>query len=548
MVVIKKDPTPQQIKILEENGNCAVIASPGSGKTFTISRKIGDIVSTLPWYKGIIAISYTNKASDELKHRALKMSSDVKNSFFGTIDSFFVGEIIMPFMRQMFGNATTEIKFVKIAESAFFEEFGTALEVMEQSKSLTQDDFNTLRTLYLTGEIILELFGKLALYLLKINPSVSLYLRSRFTHIFIDEYQDCGWDQHRFFIECVELGIIGVAVGDLNQSIYAFSKKDPAYLNSLTTNGSFKTYPLDVNHRCHKSIANYATKFLNPTVIGLPTVDEIRVFLRELDGDEKQIGEWISDAIPRIQKKFGIENNSDFAILSRNNASLARVRQHITQDTFLPEETPLDKYNIKWCLFFKRLITYLLNGDISALDLLEDYLSNDDNGVFFSRLCSELLLLKNQIALDPQNLVTYLDQLVSFAVQILPNDKSKKAVEQLQQTVSTEIYLSSFIPPNKDQVQLMTLHKSKGLEFRVVFHLDLYDWVMPGFKWMKEQDQKELVQDKNLHYVGITRAKDIVIFCVGNKRYNAKNQQQDGKRSQFLGQNHLLGYFKSIKS
>ena len=49
-----------------------------------LSKNIPD----LPEYKGVIAISFTNKASDELKRRCKQRCADTKQSFFGTIDKF----------------------------------------------------------------------------------------------------------------------------------------------------------------------------------------------------------------------------------------------------------------------------------------------------------------------------------------------------------------------------------------------------------------------------------------------------------------------------
>lgn len=84
----------------------------------------------------------------------------------------------------------------------------------------------------------------------------------------------------------------------------------------------------------------------------------------------------------------------------------------------------------------------------------------------------------------------------------------------------------------------MTLHKAKGLEFDVVFHLDLYNWILPGYKSLKG-DASELTQDLNLHYVSITRAKKFVILCCSTKRTNSKEQVQDAVPSDFYARTGL---------
>ncbi|MEK7070828.1 MAG: 3'-5' exonuclease, partial [Patescibacteria group bacterium] len=82
--------------------------------------------------------------------------------------------------------------------------------------------------------------------------------------------------------------------------------------------------------------------------------------------------------------------------------------------------------------------------------------------------------------------------------------------------------------------QLMTIHKSKGLEFSVVFHLDLYQWIIPSGKAIAEKDQEELIQSLNLHYVGITRAKDVCVLCTSTKRHNYENRILSADPSEFL--------------
>lgn len=63
-----RQPTDEQKRIIRHDGNIVVTAKPGSGKTYTIVEKIADILPDLPAHKGVIAISFTNKASDELKN------------------------------------------------------------------------------------------------------------------------------------------------------------------------------------------------------------------------------------------------------------------------------------------------------------------------------------------------------------------------------------------------------------------------------------------------------------------------------------------------
>lgn len=102
-----KTPTDEQAKAIECQGNTVITARPGSGKTFTISQKIFAESKTLLSYQGIIAISYTRKASEELKTRCERLGTKRNSSFFGTIDSFCLHEIVDPFLSRYNGRKTT---------------------------------------------------------------------------------------------------------------------------------------------------------------------------------------------------------------------------------------------------------------------------------------------------------------------------------------------------------------------------------------------------------------------------------------------------------
>ena len=78
--------------------------------------------------------------------------------------------------------------------------------------------------------------------------------------------------------------------------------------------------------------------------------------------------------------------------------------------------------------------------------------------------------------------------------------------------------LEMFAPARKDQLNILTIHKAKGLEFDAVFHMDLYEYVFT----FPNQSDEDLQQAINLHYVGITRAKKVCYLINGKYRYRAK--------------------------
>lgn len=84
----------------------------------------------------------------------------------------------------------------------------------------------------------------------------------------------------------------------------------------------------------------------------------------------------------------------------------------------------------------------------------------------------------------------------------------------------------------------MTYHKSKGLEFDVVFLMDCYRYIIPN-----EYNKKytNLEADENLHYVGLTRGKEAVYILLGTERFRSKKSDYiSASESIFLSRNGLV--------
>jgi DNA helicase-2/ATP-dependent DNA helicase PcrA len=104
-------------------------------------------------------------------------------------------------------------------------------------------------------------------------------------------------------------------------------------------------------------------------------------------------------------------------------------------------------------------------------------------------------------------------QLINMAKNTL--DKGKEGLEQFM----NEIALMSDDAGNDEKiekVQLMTIHKSKGLEFPIVFLVGLEDGVFPGNQ--ASCDPEELAEERRLMYVAVTRAQDVLFFSRAESR------------------------------
>jgi DNA helicase-2/ATP-dependent DNA helicase PcrA len=538
------DPTAEQRQIIDEVKSCVVIAIPGSGKTFTLARKIQTVIPELPYYRGVIAISYTNKASDELKHRSTHGLSDKKSSFFGTIDKFCISEVVIPFVRHRYGLPGSGIaRIVRLSEAGLDTDAAKLLAKQIESTSGTAD-IGFLIDRYKQGHVYLESVGKLANWLFDNVESCRLYLKARYTHVFIDEYQDSGFEQHQLFLKLKALGLVAVAVGDLNQSIFAFSKKSSKHLFDLTQSADFEKFSLTKNRRCHQSIAAYATKLINQS-FNVDITDEKRVFLKIVTGDESSIGEWISGAIPKVKERFVFSRNLEIAILVRGARTAELVCSKLKVPFHYVELTPLDEVPGELAPFFIECLRSVLDPAATITDLVEKLLESDSTGKVRSAVFQLLVQARDLIDDDSSGWVSLL---IDAAKLSFPKVNEPEAVHALLEVSTNRRLLDSYRPPRPDEVQVMTLHKSKGLEFEVVFHLDLYDWILPGYEWIKNNDKEDWIQTINLHYVGITRAKKACFLCSSTSRHKSDGTVVTATTSRFVTRSDLSAIRTNLKS
>jgi superfamily I DNA/RNA helicase len=506
-------PTEQQILIIEYDGNSVVIAAPGSGKTYVLSEKIKINLKNLHEHQGCIAISYTNKASNELKNRSLSNGENPMCSFFGTIDKFNLSEIIIPFGKQLFGIPKTEIKISKISSLSNEEKdnliwFNRSLTLGD----ILEDQLAILKSLFLNGLILIETFGIMANYVFLNSIACQKYIRARYKYLYIDEYQDSGFEQHQIFLLIKSLNIKAVAVGDINQSIYASSGKDAKYLEELTRDEDFKCFKLDKNHRCHPSIINYSNYLLNPKTELIPTLSN-QIFYAQISGNEKNIANWLDKVIGVVQKEFKIDKRNQIAILTRTSRTGDIINLELKEPHKLLVSNELDINLNVWSAIFSNLLNYIFDNSFKFIDVIEVFTSYDK---FTS---SELKKLSNsKKIIDSMTFSTNIDvvkikqEFIKVASIIAPNSESTESIELLNNVINNPVELKSYEPANENEVNILTLHKSKGLEFDIVFHLDLYEWVFPNKQPGANNDFNNPIygdwkQDVNLHYVGITRAR-----------------------------------------
>lgn len=527
-------PSEEQARAIHYQGDMVIMARPGSGKTSVLSCKIRNIVSELRPYQGVIAISYTNKASDELERRCRANAFDVKSSFFGTIDKFCLNEIIYPFMRHIIPS-NRELKAVDFSEMPkpllpYKEKPDGFLDLIEHDYCIAvQLLWKSLEE----GFIPLNAVGAIARYVLENSEACQKYLTAHYRAICIDEYQDSGLHQHNLFLALNYYGLMAVAVGDSDQSIFAFAKKDSRYLLELPSK-CFTRFDITTNFRSHPSINDYALRLLNPAHPIAPTNDN-RVFIKRVDGDQRAIGTWLSTAIPHLMSHYHVPSANKVAILCRSENSMRLIAEQLRIPSHIFENSPFMETPKEEADIFSDLLKLRHDRQLTAETLIEKaglhLLSPKD----LKALRQSLIYCRS--CLDTDLIATVLNAFTVLTGQ-LPSDTGRSELEAICGDASK---LRFFHTQSPDAVQIMTLHKSKGMEFDLVFHADLYDHVLPKRRYPPNTFGQVFFENYeqclNLHYVGITRAVKACVLLTSNRRLNGNGEDKPGAPSQFIGQN-----------
>lgn len=528
-------PSAEQAQAIQCASDMVIVARPGSGKTSVLSCKVRNLVSGLRRHQGIIAISFTNKASDELDRRCKADAFDVKSSFFGTIDDFCLREIVFPFARQLMPVAAT-VKTAKIRElpEAVIHML-PATPIQDGTVAKTAEFLPFLQAALAQGFVPLEGVGMLARYVVDHSLACQKYLVARYFAVYIDEYQDSGYFQHQLFLRLKTLGLTAVAVGDSDQSIYAFAHKDPRYLMALAAKGSgFAHFAITTNFRSHPSINDFALRLLDPNHPIAPTND-MRVLIKTVDGDQRAMGVWLNTAVPQLIRNFQVASANKVAILCRHQHSARLIADYLGLAHHLVEESPFEAAPAAEASLFSDLLRLRYDQQLTAEALIErpgmPKLSSKE------RRAIRRTLLSCRSCLDSDLVATVL----SAATYLLGQPPSADGVMVLGGVCGDPDKLRRFQRPSRDAVQIMTLHKAKGLEFDLVFHADLYDHVIPTRLYPPGTFGQVIfeneVQCLNLHYVGITRAVKACVLMTSNFRINGQGALKSGAPSQFIGRN-----------
>ncbi len=356
--------------VINTEGACLIIAGAGSGKTKVLTHKIAYLMQekdVLPW--NILAITFTNKAANEMKERIVGLVGDVaQDIWMGTFHSICV-RILRKFIDRIGFESSFIIfdtsdqrtmikgclKDLNIDDKMFTDrsvqaEISNAKNQMldpEQYSVQANGDFRkekiaTIYELYQkrlkeNNAIDFDDIINYTIKILKENEDVLDYYANKFKYVLVDEYQDTNKAQ--FTLISLFASVHGniTVVGDSDQSIYAFRGADIS--NILNFERDFKNakiIKLEQNYRCtgnileaaNSVIKNNETKYKKKLWTENEKGNLPKVYSAENEYDE---GSFIVEQINRLRRGEYFKY-SDFAILYRMNTQSRAIEDILRRE------------------------------------------------------------------------------------------------------------------------------------------------------------------------------------------------------------------------
>jgi ATP-dependent DNA helicase Rep len=343
-------------------GPLLVLAGAGSGKTGVITHKIAYLIDEagIAPHK-IAAITFTNKAAKEMQERVTKLAGGrAEGLIISTFHSLGV-RILRQEARALGLKPGFSILDASDASSLFQELAGNVdkarLRMLATKVSLwknaligpeaaltgANDEIERVAaTIYIAYERALRAYQavdfddliRLPVELFQKNEEVAQKWRSRIWHLLVDEYQDTNGCQNQMMQLLTHGRDSFTAVGDDDQSIYAWRGADVANLHSLRDNyPRLKVIKLEQNYRSTGRILQAANVLIahNPKVFEKKLWSEhgpgdaIRIQACR-DGDEE--ARWVGETLDthRFQRRT---KYSDYAILYRGNHQARAFEQQL---------------------------------------------------------------------------------------------------------------------------------------------------------------------------------------------------------------------------
>ncbi|MDO4344031.1 MAG: ATP-dependent helicase [Eubacteriales bacterium] len=439
-----------------------------------------------------------------------------------------------------------------VPEEVFREIYRNYQKRMEEARLLDYDDL-----MVCTWELLSQ------------RADILSALRQRFQYILIDEFQDINKLQYEIIKLLAAPRNNLFVVGDDDQSIYRFRGAKPELmLNFPKEFKDAEQITLDLNFRCPGNIMDVAARVIGRNAVRFPKdIHKVKAdgspVEKLLFRNQAEESLWIIHRIQEHVQKGG--QYEDIAILYRSNTDAGMPAQKLME------------YNIPFCMrdalpnlfehwISKHIILYLkvAMGSRRRQDILQiinrpkRYIGReclDEAEVSFERLrmyyeekywvvqkIDKLERdLKQLAGMDPYTAIHYIRHGIGYELYLkeyaqyrnIREDDLYEVLDRLAESAKNKqtheewfAYIEKYTQMLAEQqrnekkkenaVTLTTFHSAKGLEFPIVFLIDVNEEIIPHKKALLQSDIEE---ERRMFYVGLTRASRQLYICSLKEKY-----------------------------
>lgn len=529
----------------------AVLAGPGSGKTRTLSHRARHLLRSQPDTKALL-LTFTNKAAAEMKNRAVGVAavrSDRLDA--GTFHSF--GMRLLRSHGAMIGLATD----FEIMDDIEAREFAATVAVTAgvddtfgpwqhhrlrrtQPSEATAAFGAAYQAAKLADEVVD--FDDLVVYtadLLNEHEELARAYGGRYAHLLVDEFQDTNAVQFDI-VQAIAPHTQTVSVfADDDQAIFRFVGAETANIRRFVEALGAVEYPLTCNYRSRQRIVDCANALIaaDPRASGrtmradkvggevdLRAYDSVEHEAEEIADEVEQILAETSAASIAMLVRSGYRANELVTALHRRGVPVTDWRG----DAYEPQErrtfaTAMSALRGTLTGRRARNLCALLDVDETEHTSTHEFL----NSVAENPVAHELLHLR-QMAFDGAGAIDLARQAQIAVAAGDPNAGAKIAplVDAVADFVthdpefSVDDLLSELAlgsggrPPTQGGgVRVATLHKTKGLQWPIVYLLGLEEGHTPDYR----SDEDDLPDERRACFVGVCRAEDRLVLTFAQR-------------------------------
>lgn len=559
--------------------NTLVIAGPGAGKTELLAQKAlylfeNDLCN---YPSNILAISFKKDAAENIQERVNRRLSNKYGKRFvsKTFDSFaklILDRFYMTLPKELKPTSNYEIATDDIKKDAYSKVFNNAFgrtnDIDEEISSLNLENIDKKSEEYAIWKNLLfgykksyltfNMISYLTLYIFRHNKYVKHIIKTAFPFVFLDEFQDTTSVQYAILKEIfLESQVNITAVGDNKQQIMIWAGAKKEIFNDYITDFHADRILLYENHRSAQKIVTLEKRMYGlldeqeqfNTVGTSDAEGEVLLFETETTAEEAEmIG---TDILHKI--KSGLEP-SNIAILVKQ-----KPKDYTgTLENWLYCHNVHARVEAEYQDNMSENITkMILQSILTAIDYIDgekwkEYVENCsyvfgldiENDKNLKILVNKINIFSNLLFKEIQqyhgNNTRYIKEILSKVVQFLgenniqnsyPEYSNESYFNKVIETLNKLLVISFNNITNKNiidrwfdtiedymgknSISILTIHKSKGLEYDTVYFIGLEDSAFWNFKNNPETERKAF-------FVAISRAKNSLSFSYCKHRRTGK--------------------------